>query len=356
MKKRICKIIFLSSKIYIMKQKLAILLLSIIVLSCNNERKQVQVIPLNFQTIKIDSLIIGQSYGMLLVDSNLLIADSQGDSLFHWINLNTLTNKDVGQIGQGPNEYLSFNNFYKIGNRYGFYDSQLRGANEILFSEKGIALKKKVRFESLDYRYYQVIPTALGTYIGTGPYKKGLFAISDSAGQLINAVGEQPYRDETERKIPELGRAMAYQGKLLASLKGDRLVNAIYTSPMIYFYQLSPTGVTLVNSFIECYPEYRPDLGDNSYASAMNRNNKLGYMDMVATEQYVYALYSGKSTAEAGLSAFCGNKIRVFDWNGNLQKEYIFDMDISCFCVTPDDRTIYAIGLVDDYELVKAEC
>lgn len=339
-----------------MKQKLTILLLSIIVLSCSDERKQVQITPLNFQTIKIDSLIIGQSYGMLLVDSNLLIADSQGDSLFHWVNLNTLTAKDVGQIGQGSNEYLTFDNFYRIGKNYGFYDGQLRSANEILFSEKGVSLKKKVRFESLDYRYYRVIPTAFGTYIGTGPYRKGLFAISDSAGQLINAVGEQPYRDETERKIPELGRAMAYQGKLVASPKGDRLVNAIYTSPMIYFYQLSPTGVTLVNSFIECYPEYRPDLGENSYASAMNRNNKLGYMNIAATDQYVYALYSGKSTAEAGLSAFCGNKIRVFDWNGNLQKEYIFDMDISCFCVTPDDRTIYAIGLVDDYELVKAEC
>lgn len=103
-----------------MKQKLTILLLSIIVLSCSDERKQVQITPLNFQTIKIDSLIIGQSYGMLLVDSNLLIADSQGDSLFHWVNLNTLTAKDVGQIGQGPNEYLTFDNFYRIGKTMAF--------------------------------------------------------------------------------------------------------------------------------------------------------------------------------------------------------------------------------------------
>lgn len=28
---------------------------------------------------------------------------------------------------------------------------------------------------------------------------------------------------------------------------------------------------------------------------------------------------------------------------------------MTTFCVSPDDRTIYAVGLVEDYELLKAE-
>lgn len=55
------------------------------------------------------------------------------------------------------------------------------------------------------------------------------------------------------------------------------------------------------------------------------------------------------------MSAFCGSVIRVYDWEGVLQKVYTSNTDMTTFCVSPDDRTIYAVGLVEDYELLKAE-
>lgn len=338
-----------------MKTELLSLFVLIGFLSCTNHKQEIQKIPLTFQEIKIDSLLIGKSYHMLLVDSNLLIADTQCDSLFHWVNLNASQSKDVGKKGQGPEEYLDCDNFYRINDKYGFYDSKLRCLSEIRFGTENINLNKTVVYESLEYRYHNVVPTVFDSYIGIGPYKKGLFSISDSTGKWIKTVGEQPYRDAKERKISELARAMAYQGDVINSSKGDCLVHAIYTSPMIYFYRLSPDTVSLTNSLIDSYPEYKPELGNNSYASAMSRKNRLGYMALAATDDYVYALLSGKSTAEAGLSAFYGNIIRVFNWDGILQKEYVFDMSLTTFCVSSDDRTLYAIGLVDDYELVKAE-
>lgn len=36
----------------------------------------------------------------------------------------------------------------------------------------------------------------------------------------------------------------------------------------------------------------------------------------------IYALYSGKTTVEHALSAFHGNSIKVYDWEGNLLKEF----------------------------------
>lgn len=338
-----------------MKLKLLSLNLILLFASCSNCRMDVKEIPLTFETLRVDSLLIGKSYGMLLKGSDLLIADNKADSLFHWVDLDNLTSKEVGQIGQGPKEYLSFGNFYSTDWRCGFYDSRLRCSSVIEFSRQNVILRKEVSYSSLDYRNYRVAPTAFNTYIGIEPYKRGGFSIVDSVGTLIKVVGEQPYRDETERKIPELARAMAYQGYIVTSPAGDRLVHAIYTSPMIYFYKVSLTDVTLVNSVIESYPEYRPELGDNSYASAMNRKNILGYMALAVTDKYVYALFSGQSTEEAGLSAFCGSVIRVYDWEGVLQKVYTSNTDMTTFCVSPDDRTIYAVGLVEDYELLKAE-
>lgn len=337
-----------------MKKKLIFLIaLCSALLSCSDKAKtEVEELRLAFEPLTVDSLLIGRSYGMLLANSNLLIADSQADSLFHWVDLKKLTSRQAGRIGQGPDEFLHFNDFYCLNGEYGFYDSRLRSMNKIVFLEDRIQIEKKVQDKSKNYR---LVPTAYNTFIGIGPYENGLFNVLDSAGNSIRMVGEQPYRDEEERKIPELARAMAYQGEISISPKGDRLVHAIFMTPMISFYKLTPAGVELVKSNVDCYPEYRPELGDNSYASAMSRSNVLGYIKLAVTDKYVYALLSGRSIEKSGLSAFTGDKIRVYDWEGNLVKVLICNTEFNTLCVSSDDSIIYGIGLMDDYELLKAK-
>lgn len=328
-------------------------ILYVTLISCSNKPKmEIEEMQLQLSPLTIDSLTIGQAYGMLLVDSNLLIVDRRSDSLFHWVNLNNFTYRDIGRIGQGPDEFLHFDNFYSINGKYGFYDRRLRYSNDILFSEHGISLNKNVGYKSL---HYKVVPTAFDTFIGIGPYEEGLFSILDSRGDTINIVGEQPYRDETERGIPEIARAMAYQGKIAISSCGKHLVHAIYMAPIISFYKLSPKDISLSVSHIESYPAYKPELGSNSYASAMSKSNKLGYIDIAVTDKYVYSLLSGRSIEESGLSAFTGNVICVFDWEGTLHRKIICNTDLTTICVSPDDSMIYAVGLVEDYELLSAE-
>ena len=225
-------------------------------MSCSDKVKtEVKETKLEFKTLFVDSLMIGKATEMLLVDSNLLISDRQSDSLFHWVNLNKLTSKDVGQIGQGPGEFLHFDNFYHINNNYGFYDRRLRTSNDIIFLKDRILLNKNVRYGSIHYR---LVPTAFNTFVGIGPYEKGLFHILDIKGIAVDTIGEQPYRDEAERSVPELARAMAYQGKIVTSPKGDYLVHAIFMSPIISFYKLSLANIELLKSHVDCYPTYKP--------------------------------------------------------------------------------------------------
>lgn len=68
-----------------MKLKLLSLNLVLLFASCSNGRMDVKEIPLTFETLRVDSLLIGKSYGMLLKGSDLLIADNKADSLFHWL-------------------------------------------------------------------------------------------------------------------------------------------------------------------------------------------------------------------------------------------------------------------------------
>lgn len=322
-------------------------------LSCGHKDTGVKQVPITFQRVSIDGLLIGRANGMMIKGNNLLIADAMSDAVFYWIQLDKGTLQKVGSMGQGPDEYLRFETFYRTNGQCGFYDSRLWRCVDITFGEENIGLHKRGR---CPLQNFSMIPTAFHTYIGIGPYEKGRFRIMDAQGHEISCMGEQPYRDQTERQIAERTRAMAYQGNIMISPDGKRLVHSIFTAPQLSVYQLTADSLWLIQSQIDSYPDYKPEENGDSYAASMSRHNKLGYVSLAVTDHYIYALYSGKTTAQHALSAFCGNAIRVFDWEGNYIKEFTFEeMDVSAFCVSENDQTIYAVGLADDYELFTCD-
>ncbi|WP_321481214.1 BF3164 family lipoprotein [uncultured Bacteroides sp.] len=323
-------------------------------ISCSSkDNKLIDKQHLTFKQIN-SNLILGRTDALMKKDSLLFLASHGTDSLLFVVNLIDGSFVEKCQKGQGPNEYLSIDNFGNVSNLLGFYDRHLRSYNNILFDDKtkDITFKKSIK---LDSAYYHVVPTAFDYFVGIGPYRKGLFKTINLNGKVMGTFFEQPYRDADERKTPELARAMAYQGRLTTSPDGKRMAHAIFMSQIISFYKLAPHDVDLIKSCADDYPEYQPELGQDSYASAMKRSNKLGYMDVFATKQYVYALLSGRSTEEYALSAFLGNRILVYTWEGELVKELVSDIDLQAICVSSDDKTLYAVGLFDNYELVIAD-
>ena len=333
-----------------MKIKLVFLFVCLFVLSCKNTYNDIVEETISSEVLSIDSLIVGNALGMIYVDSFLLIADNRNDSLFYWVSLIEQSASQVGRVGNGPNDFLDFDNFYGVNNMYGFFSNRSRCLTDISVINNKPYFTKKV---AIDSSHFRVVSTSYDSYIGIGPYSKGLFYMWNHHGDSIKRIGEQPFRDNDERRIPELARAMAYQGNIAVSPDSRYLVHAIYTSPIISFYRLSADNLEQIGYVPIAYPKYKPELGEDSYASAMNRHNKLGFMDVVATDKHIYALLSNRNTVEFGLSAFLGNTIMVYNWDGTLVRKLMCDYDLKCMCVTPDEETMYAIGLVDDYELLK---
>ena len=75
------------------------------------------------------------------------------------------------------------------------------------------------------------------------------------------------------------------------------------------------------------------------------------FMDVCLTDDYVYALYSGKQRDDE-LEACQSNLIRVYDWDGTLVKKLQLDIDVQQIAVTKDNRKVYAIADLPDPVLV----
>ena len=87
----------------------------------------------------------------------------------------------------------------------------------------------------------------------------------------------------------------------------------------------------------------------------VKRSNPINYLNVCATENFVYLLYSGKSYEKDRLKAFVSNKIHVYDWNGEKVKSLALDVDVNEIVVSENDRTMYAIANLPNPVVVKIE-
>lgn len=70
------------------------------------------------------------------------------------------------------------------------------------------------------------------------------------------------------------------------------------------------------------------------------RNTKVGYSQVISTDNYIYALYSGENIFEHGFSA---KSLFVFDWNGTPIKKFKLSHPIETFCVDEKNTIIYSV-------------
>jgi hypothetical protein len=190
---------------------------------------------------------------------------------------------------------------------------------------------------------FKIIKTAYGQYIGIGIHPDGMFQLYDSLGNEIRSFFEYPYRDAGEQKIKSPIRAMAYQGKISADLSGTRFAYAASHADIIHFYSLSENDIQLVKKIETRFCEYAPDERDGRVAAKIDPGNRNGCVDLYATNKYVYCLYSGKTFRDEQEKAFESERLRIYDWSGNLFREVILDVPCKFLCISPDDKIMWAI-------------
>lgn len=322
--------------------------------SCQ-ERKEQETIPT--QSLKHE-LLMGDEYFIkriadmtLMNDSIIVLRSSKSEKLFQILNPSQKTVFEFGDIGQGPNDFLSPSSLSsEKDNSFSFYDLNKRRYSTIHLNHENDSWQVEHHFKSDSLIHISVMPVADNRYIATGMYPKHRLTLLDENGNLLKGFFEIPYRDEKERKVNEMVRAEAYQGKIAVSPSRKRLVQAMSKGDMIYFYNITGNGeLILLSEQVNSYPKYRYDNG------AMHQESPIHYLDISVTEDYVYALYSGRNYKDDKDKAFQGNFLRVFDWNGKLVKEFHLDIDVQAITTTKNNQRIYAVSYLPDPVLVAFE-
>lgn len=80
------------------------------------------------------------------------------------------------------------------------------------------------------------------------------------------------------------------------------------------------------------------------YPVAYTRNNLFGFCDLTVSENYIYALYSGRTYRQHKSDVDKGQTILVFDWNGSHIRTYHLSNSCSSISYDPTTDAIYALS------------
>jgi hypothetical protein len=307
---------------------------------------------LTHNSIELKDEFIGNG-GFILACKNGLVGFEESSSFLAFYHIkNTESAYVLSRFvnrGQGPNDVLyPLNIQYLNEDTIGVYDIMNMSYYHVPFLKENdsVHIRRSVHF---DTRYYRVVKTAYNKYLALS-VEDGLFSLLDSDGKLIDKFFEYPYKDENEKSIHNSIRALAYQGTIATSLDAKKCVYASFNGDIIHFYDIQKDHIRLIRKAENAFPDY--NIEDNS--ARTHARSIRGYVSVAATDNFVYALFSGKTIKELlqNSDPMEGQILRIFDWTGTMIKEFHLDVPCKHICVSHDDGTLWAIALIPEVSLV----
>ena len=315
--------------------------------SCSNNKQVEPIRILQHQAIDLGDNFIGYG-GFLDFHQGAIIGLDISRSMQPFFRLNQNDQSQpffyFGHRGQGPDDFLMPLCIQYINDQTaGTLDVMSNTYYEFGIPKESEELKvnKRIKFETF---LGQIIKTDFNQYIGLLRVSDEMFLLADSSGMPIKTFIEYPYQNNDERKLTK--RSHAYQGTLAANPSKNKFVYSTFTGEIIHFYEIENNNIKTIAKIENKYPLYRFENEEDISSMAFSAEAIHGYVSTYATEKFVYAIYSGKTIREQMNNPKVnleGTRLRVFDWKGNLVKEYEFDVPCSYLCVSDDDSKIWAI-------------
>lgn len=332
--------------------RLLVVVLSVFFFFACSERKSSHPIT-RLQATKINSdLFMGLPVVIKVFpgDSILWISDFSTNHLVSGVHKKTgKVLCRLAQKGNGPLEMTPPVHIFFHDRNLCLYDRNKRklyraSVDSILTNSKSLH-----EVASFNNGYNLIYNLTDSTYIGTGFFEKR-FSIADSMGRELYQAGELPRYWSGEQGLSDRVRSMYHQAARLCR-HPSRPFLAVCTSDVLTAYRVGNN--TLDEMFQILLNDYAFDFEEGVFVSAHKRPDvPEGISDVSCDDNYIYALYDPNSHMD---SHKVDKEIRVYDWEGELVKTIIPDVNLSVMTLDVAENAIYGIYIEDEPEICRIQ-
>lgn len=269
-------------------------------------------------------------------DSAVLVIDGQSGK----------TVRSFGRRGDGPGEFRNLAYGERTGktpNEFVLYDARLRRLTTIDLDQDFVNPRATpVRTRSLNTGHTLTGPMRINaSEIATpGFLPEGRLGVFDNSGRLTRYLGAAL---STEPRVPIEVSQHAYQSFATFRARLGRIAIVTRHADRLDIYSVSDGARVEGDRPFIFEPVFAVQQGDRGPVMASGETLRFGYVGVAATDEFVFALFSGRTRKGFPGRANFGDKVHVFDWNGRLLRVLKLPEDALSIAVSDGGDVIYTV-------------
>lgn len=317
-------------------------------LSCNKEinnpirhfRESQRQVATHSRLIDLEEFDILKPVAAIRKDESYMIWDLNNEKLLHLVDFNTKNVIRGIKKGSGPGEVVAIIDLQFKEDNFFIFDPDRQKINRVYISCDTTLMLKEVEDIDSDKRLFAV--NYQGSHlIATGLFEDAWFVSLKKNGEIISKA-DFPTFEETDNTTG-MERSMLYISTHIAN-KPDKkkVVAATQNFGVLSFFNYINGSILEEYKQIKYYgPKFTlPGRG----GIAWSKDGRVGFCGLDCDDEYVYALYSGRTYTEYGMQNHYCEHLLVYDWDGNPVKHYVLDIPLFSMKYDKENNTIYGIG------------
>lgn len=329
---------------------LAIILGALGMTSCNSpqSKSMADVFPNNLVTLvespyNLDMNALAHIEGLMINDSSLIVCDYHSGESYTLFDLKTGSMLGrYGTVGQGPKEIPLGCAGSLEGNSFYAFDDQVK----IIVKYDIDSLRQNIhsplvrlsKYDIKDAQLSKIVPINDSLFVGAGVYQeKYQYLLFNKASKVLNYAVEIYNSQESGFNIYH--KYLSNQGNLEKRPGKNQFVYSINLSSNLDFFEVRGNDISLTKSLRFGNPEYQPAQNGSLNRVIPTENSIMGYLDISATDEYVYALYSDKKWKD---SRYNSDMVLTFDWQGKMIRMYKLPQPAYYIAVDENSHRMYA--------------
>lgn len=323
-------------------------------MSCSEREKKFHdsifsnTLELSQSDFNIDEKDLAQIEGIHCNDSILIVLDFHSGDSYTIFDINSgKVIRRFGAIGQGPDEiplgtygYIEDKYFYLFYDQIGYIGKY--SIDSVCNTKCILHPHRLAKYQLEETQLSRAISLNDSIFLGAGTYKsKFQYVLFDKKNNIIDYDVE--IYNSNNKEFNKYHKFLSNQGNLKKRPNKNQFVYSLNFSSNLDFVEIDNNKIHLIKSLHFGNPNYQPVSNDNLNRVIPSKDNIIGYLDICATEEYIYALYADKKIFTDNKSNdYNSDIILVFDWSGNPVKKLKLNKKAFYICVNEKNKRLYA--------------
>lgn len=285
-------------------------------------------------------------------DSTLILLNNDNEKMIQLIDLNN--EKEIGcygSFGSGPTDMISPRYVYKKDSVLSIYDSGLLRFNQyIIAGDSILKLKNSIQYTSFFEDVFILSDSILVASVLDLRLKKISFFQRDS---LLNTIGDYPSTKDNTFSSEGLAQMEGFSSSFAWNCSKKKIAVAYKLTDLIEIYDENGILESRTHGPDIFYPsKIVKNIGNTQKVTANIGEERDAYFSPIATSKEIYVLYSGRFY-RPGEKNYLLDRLFVFDWDGNLLRQYKLDIPIFRFVIDENKQILYGITDSPEFRIVR---